>query len=164
GALVTAVAAGSDGSLYVGLAGGTSPPGVFKSTNQGATWVSINTGLPANLGTPPRGVAVAATNPSMLYVTDYFTLYKNANGGANWTTVGPLPGGTTALAISRADAATLYYAAYDSAAPLWVSANSGGTWSPATGLGVASVYPIVPDPLNGAVAYVLAPVSIVPIV
>jgi hypothetical protein len=165
--IVTAMAAGSDGSLYVGLAyiPGLSPGGVYKSTDQGATWVPINNGLHANFSVPPQGLAVAASNPSVVYVTDYFSLYKSTNGGTTWSAIGsPVPGGTSALAISNIDSGTLYYAAYYSTAQLWVSNNSGVTWSPAAGLGVAAVNRIVPDPLNGAGAYALASVSIVPIV
>lgn len=152
GAFVRSMAAGSDGNLYVGL----SPGGVYKSTNQGASWAAVNTGLPSNFSTPWQGLAVAPTNPSTLYVSDSFSLYKSSNGGATWTTVGPLPGSTSALAVSSANSATLHYGAYQSTAPLWVSTDSGGTWSPVTGLGVASVREIVVDSANAAGAYALA--------
>jgi hypothetical protein len=127
--------------------------------------VAINSGLHTNFNVPPRGLAVAASNPSVAYVTDYFTFYKTTNGGATWT-ANPFsnPGGTNALAIASTNPETLFYATYDSAAQLWVSTNSGAAWSPALGLGVASVNLIVPDPLNGASAYALSPVSTLPIV
>src|SRR5439155_3205453 len=84
-AFVTAIAAGSDGSLYAGLStAGLSPGGLYKSTNQGATWVAIN-GLHSNFSVPPQGLAVAASNPSVVYVADYFTLYESTNGGSTWT-------------------------------------------------------------------------------
>ncbi len=155
---VRQMAAGSDGSLYVGLdsaTGGISSAGVYKSTNQAATWVSANSGLHTGFSVPPQGLAVAASNPSVVYVTDYFTLYKSTNGGAAWVTVGSLPGGTNALAVSRADPATLYYGAYYSTNQLFVSANSGATWTPSSGLGVAAINRIVPDPLNASGSYAL---------
>ena len=165
-AFVTAIAAGSDGSLYVGLAysAGISPGGLYKSTNQGATWVAINSGLYTNFSVPPQGLAVSLSNPLVLYVTDYFTLYESTTGGSTWSTIGSLPGGTSALAISSTNSSTLFYAAYDSPSQMWVSTNSGAAWSQATGMGVASPNRIVPDPVNGAGAYALSSVSTLPVV
>jgi hypothetical protein len=155
---VRQLVAGSDGSLYVGLdsaVGGVNSGGVYKSANQGVTWAAANNGLHSNFSVPPQGLAVAATNPSVVYVTDYFTLYESTNGGTNWVTVGSLPGGSNALAISRTDPATLYFGAYYSTNQMFVSTNSGVTWTPSSGLGVAAIYRIVADPLNATGAYAL---------
>lgn len=155
---VRTMVAASDGSLYVGLdaaVGALSALGVYKSTNQGATWVPVNTGLHTNFTVPPRGLAVAPTNPSVLYVTDYFTLYQSTNGGTTWTRVGPAPGGTGALIVSTTSISTLYYGAYDAIVSLFVSTNSGVTWTPTTGLGIAPVFGLVADPATGG-AYVLS--------
>jgi Beta-propeller repeat/Putative binding domain, N-terminal len=165
-AFVTAIAAGSDGSLYIGLSysPGVSPGGLYKSTNQGASWVAINSGLYTNLSVPPQGLVVSQSNSSVLYVTDYFTLYESTNGGSTWSAIGPLPGGTSALAVSSTSPSTLFYSAYDSPSQMWVSTNSGASWSQATGIGVASPNRIVPDPVNGAGAYALSSVSTLPVV
>jgi hypothetical protein len=81
-----------------------------------------------------------------------------------WTNVGPIPC-NEAIAVSATNPATIYCQASDSIGPsLWVSTSAGVAWSPAQGLGLASVNLIVPDPLNGAVAYATAPVATVPIV
>jgi len=166
GGQVTAMAAGSDGSLYVGLAysAGVSPGGLYKSTNQGSSWVASNSGLYADFPVPPQGLVVAASDPSVLYVTDYFTLYQSLNGGMTWTAIGGLPGGTSALGISGTNSTTLYYADYNSTSQLWVSINSGATWNAAAGIGVGYVNRIIADPLNGAGAYALSSVSTLPIV
>lgn len=165
-ALVTAMAVSSDGSIYAGLnfTAGASPGGMYKSTNQGVTWTAIASGLPLNLNIPPQGLAVAASNPAALYLTDYFTLFKSANGGTTWSTAGPLTGGTSALAVSDTNTAILYYAAYNSTAQMWSSTNSGATWNPSAGIGVGYVNRIVPDPFNAGGAYGLAAVSVVAVV
>lgn len=155
-AVLESMATGLDGSLYVGLAGGATPAGIYKSTNQGTSWVSASSGLYSTFGTPPQGLAVSASNPSTLYATDYFTLYESTNGGASWNTIGSLPGGTNALAISPVDAATLYYSTYYSPNQMFISTNSGETWTPSSGLGVAVVTRILVDPLDGSTAYALA--------
>src|ERR1019366_7625136 len=160
---VRTMVAGSDGSLYAGLdsaIGGVNSGGIYKSTNQGATWVLLTN----SFDVPPQGLAVAASNPSVLYVTDYFTLYESTNGGSTWSTIGSLPGGTSALAISSTSSSTLFYSAYDSPSQMWVSTNSGAAWSQATGIGVANPNRIVPDPVNGTVAYALSSVSTLPVV
>ena len=164
-ALVTAMAAGSDGSLYAGLAfaPGGSPGGVYKSSNHGASWAAINTGLPS-IGIPPLGLTVSPSNPSIIYASDYFFLYGSPNGGSNWTPIGPLPGGTVSLTVSSSNSSTLFYAAYDSAAPLWGSTNGGLAWSPSAGAGAANAGRIVADPQNAGGAYALASVSSVPVV
>jgi Beta-propeller repeat/Putative binding domain, N-terminal len=160
-AAVTAMAAGSDGSLYAGLqySAGGSPGGVYKSTNGGGAWILANVGLPPNFGIPPQGLVVAPSNASIVYVTDYFTLFESSNKAAAWNTVGPLPGGTNALAVSVNNASTLYYSAYDSNSQIWVSTNSGVSWAAGAGVSLASINRIVPDPLNGAAAYAIAPVA-----
>ena len=165
-ALVTAMAVGSDGSIYAGLAftPGASPGGVYKSTNQGVTWTAVASGLPLNLSVPPQGLAVAASNPLLLYVTDYFTLFKSVNGGTLWSTVGGLPGGTSALGVSDTNPAILHYADYNSTSQMWFSTNAGVSWSPSAGIGVAYVNRIVPDPFNAGGAYGLSAVSVVAIV
>jgi hypothetical protein len=157
-AVIESVATGPDGSLYAGLAysPGGSPGGVYKSTNQGATWAPVNSGLHTNFGVAPLSLVVAPSDASVVYVTDYFTLYESVNAGAGWSAVGPLPGGTNALAVSGTNSGTLYYATYYSTGQLFVSANSGGTWTPSSGLGVAAISRIVSDPLNAAGAYALA--------
>ena len=165
-ALVTAMVAGADGSLYVGLAynPGGSPGGVYKSTDHGSTWLAVNNGLHTNFPVPTQGLVVAPSNPSILYVDDYFTLYKSTNGGATWTIAGSLPGGNSALGISNIDSATLYYADYNSTSQMWVSTNSGVTWGPSAGIGVAYINRIIGDSLNGAAAYGLSSVSVLPVV
>lgn len=163
-AAVTAVVSGSDGSLYAGLAGGSYPSGLYKSVNRGATWVLLSAGLPSTLGVPPGGLAIASSAPGVVYVTDYFNLYRSATSGTSWEFVSSLPGGTTALAVSRSDSATLFYSAYYSASPMWVSRDSGATWTPATGLGLASLSPVEVDPTSVASAYAVAAVNVVPVV
>jgi len=48
----------SDGSLYVDI----NLSGVYKSTNQGASWVAVNTGL-GSISAAPNGLAGSASSP-----------------------------------------------------------------------------------------------------
>ena len=162
-ALVSSMAAGSDGAIYAGLTGGLiSPPGVYKSTNQGASWSSVSVGLSSTIAVPSKGLTVAPSNPQILYVSDYFYLYRSTNGGATWSYVGPLPGGTNVIAVSSSNPSLLYYGAYDSTSPLWYSTNAGVTWNPSSGLGNASISSLSVSPSNSQIAYAVASVNELP--
>ena len=65
-------------TLYVG----TEFSGVFISTNGGADWNAINTGLTS---TNARALAIDPTTPATLYAgTDSDGMFKSANGGESW--------------------------------------------------------------------------------
>src|SRR5581483_7345671 len=69
--------------------------GVFKSTNGGSTWLSMNTGLPDNADV--SGLAIDPTNTQLLYASlrngtvDAGNLtglvFKSTNGGNNWVDI-----------------------------------------------------------------------------
>jgi photosystem II stability/assembly factor-like uncharacterized protein len=71
---------------------GTYDSGVFKSTNGGTSWRSVNQGLDRlNVQT----LAVAPANPNVLYVAAGGRFYRSSNGGQSWTVklpCGNLPG------------------------------------------------------------------------
>lgn len=165
--------AGSDGTLYVALRNaiaGMDSLGVYKSSDHGGTWVPANVGLSSNF--PYGNIATARSAASVVYITDFFTLYKSTNAGGTWTVAGSLPVSPgcipSSLAVSATNPSVVYFApCYTgfSQASLWVSTNSGSTWTPASGLGVATVslagVSIIPDSLNGARAYAMANVNYV---
>jgi photosystem II stability/assembly factor-like uncharacterized protein len=78
-----------DGNEYAGTGGG-----LYKSTDGGATWKQLTSGLPAN--TAQLDLAIAPSKPSRLYVTlatteraDYESgkgngLYRSDDAGATW--------------------------------------------------------------------------------
>ena len=67
-------------TLYAGTEGG----GVFKSTNGGGNWITVNTGL---VGADVRTLAIDPAAPNTLYAgTDGGGgLFKTTNGGGNWS-------------------------------------------------------------------------------
>ena len=153
---IYSLVAASDGSLYVDLFGW----GVYKSTNHGASWVAATSGL-ATLTAPLNGLAVSASNPSILYKgVNGTVIYKTTNGGTSWTASGTAPVALGAVGVSVSNPALVYASALSGSPTLYVSQDSGATWSPAgTGLEVARLTQIVPDPSSGTSAYALAQVA-----
>lgn len=153
----------SDGSLYVALRSvipGQDALGVYKSSNQAGSWVSVNNGLENNF---PLG-DLAAGPSNTVYITDFFDLYETTNGGASWNLNGSLPTAfvgciANTLGVSVVNPGIVYWAPCYfgwGVAPLATSANAGASWSPASGLGPATIHQIVADPLNSAGAYALS--------
>ena len=110
----------------------TSNKGIFKSTNAGALFSAINTGLPNMIGQSSR-LAIDASNPLVLYLglSDAAGVYKSIDGGANW--VASNTGLTTPDSRSintvtiDSNLSTTVYAATD--AGLYKSTDSGATWA-----------------------------------
>ena len=149
--------AASDGSLYADLDGS----GVFKSTNQGASWAAANTGL-GSFSATLNGLAVSASNPAVLYKSVLSTgIYATTNGGASWSLAsGTAPATLGPLAVSATNPSLIYAATSAGYPALYESSDAGKTWNPAgAGLGVASLSQIVADPTNSSAAYALAPVT-----
>ena len=68
-------------TLYVGAEGG----GVHKSTDGGATWTGVNSGLTDTLVT---ALAIDPDTPTTLYAgTEEGGVFKSTNGGTSWTAV-----------------------------------------------------------------------------
>lgn len=127
-------------TLYVGTAAG----GVWKTTNEGATWVPL-TDTQCSLVT--GAVAVDPVNPQIVYVgtgevyetTQGCGVLRSLDGGATWTTFGTATFSTSlasgipfyALMVDRATAgstaSTVLVAVTNRG--LFRSANSGQTWT-----------------------------------
>ena len=76
-------------TLYVG----THEVGVLKTTDAGATWAPVNTGLP---GLDVHGLAVDPQAPDKLHALIREKgegLYRTTDGGGKWTRVDDGPGG-----------------------------------------------------------------------
>ena len=81
---------------------------MFKSTNGGAAWSAVNTGL---TDTYVFALAIDPATPSTLYAgTDGGGVFKSTNGGAAWSAVntGLTNTDVHALAIDPATPSTLY--------------------------------------------------------
>jgi photosystem II stability/assembly factor-like uncharacterized protein len=126
---------------YPGLriAGGVTS-GIYKSTDGGDNWMLLSNGLPAPAPTVGRiGLAIAATNPSVVYAIyadhpGYFAgVYKTTDGGSNWFRVndGVLSNLYSSFGwyfgniyVDPADESTVYTLGV----PLYKSVNGGNSW------------------------------------
>jgi photosystem II stability/assembly factor-like uncharacterized protein len=67
----------------------SSGDGVFKSTDAGASWQTMNTGLP---DTRIVSVTIHPTQPSRLYAAAANgQVFRSIDGAANWQLQGQLP-------------------------------------------------------------------------
>jgi len=117
----------ADGSaLYV--SSGSSDTKVYRSTNFGATWQDVSTGLPTGDFIPD--LVVDLQDPNTLYVlTDSHGLYKTTNAGQLWTLVNALSVlGPKKLALDPGAPGQMLLATVNSG--LMKSSDGGVNWSP----------------------------------
>ena len=107
--------------------------GVFKSTDGGATWFQVNTGLSTSSegGLDVTALVVNPSTPSTLYAGIFGGgVFKSTDGGANWfesnTGLGTW---VTALAIDPSTPTTLYHGGPYG---LSKSTDEGANWSSAS--------------------------------
>jgi photosystem II stability/assembly factor-like uncharacterized protein len=78
------------------LYGAINARGVYKSTDSGATWVQLTTGLPVT-GFQRIQIAMSRSNPLVLYASfvgnnsSLFGMYKTTDGGASWAKLTATP-------------------------------------------------------------------------
>jgi hypothetical protein len=115
--IVSRVAYAGGSTLYL------ASQGIFKSTNNGVDWVSVNAGI-GSLNTydvmPIGGLVFAATSD--------LGLFRSSNGGASWTAVNTgLPGDAGTLA---AGGGFIFVA---TSSGIFASSDSGNHWTYADG-------------------------------
>jgi photosystem II stability/assembly factor-like uncharacterized protein len=63
--------------------------GIWKTTDGGDNWTELTNGLPAGNDVGRIGLAIAKSNPDVLYAfydnQDFVGVYKTTNGGVQWT-------------------------------------------------------------------------------
>jgi photosystem II stability/assembly factor-like uncharacterized protein len=110
--------------------------GVFKSTNGGLSWDTVNTGLPTSL-LNIHCIAVQENNADVAYVGTWRDgVYKTINGGLTWTisNSGLTSSDIRSLTIHPNDTLTVFAGSGDGGG-LFKSSNGGTSWSPVnTGL------------------------------
>jgi len=137
---VSAVAASSDGKLVIA----STTSGIFRSTDQGATWTAAADVLPF-----AAALAVDPVNPSNAYaLLEGGAFYQSSNGGVNWRTAGAsLPQAVVSIsqiAINPQTPTTLYaWAGYT----IYRSTDGAQTWQPLT----------IPNTYSSASAFALSP-------
>jgi hypothetical protein len=79
-----------NGSMWVGI----SAVGVFRSDDDGATWIPKNDGIPSvdtpedgerpEIGYCVHGLAHDPTNPERIWRQDHVGMFRSTDGGGNW--------------------------------------------------------------------------------
>ncbi|WP_343034369.1 hypothetical protein, partial [Candidatus Methylobacter favarea] len=149
GSINTVVVSPSDPMI---LYAGTNSAGIFKSTNGGASWQAINSGLPSRF---ISAIAIDPVNPEILYasvVIDAAGVFKSTNGGASWVNTG-LSGPITTLVIDPQDPLTLYAGGYGG---VFKITNGGASWQTMDGLLGLSISDLAIDPINPMTVYAIA--------
>jgi hypothetical protein len=118
-------------TLYVAAGRGTglesySSAGIFKTTDRGAHWQSVDGGLIDSSGytaSAVNGLWIDPTSPSTLMAaTQYGGLFRTTNGGTSWANVYRTTEATEIVQYAGALYAT-------SASGILSSADGGATWS-----------------------------------
>ncbi len=103
------------------LFAGTQSNGVYRSSDNGATWTSVNTGLPN-----PSIVSLSVVGPNVYAGTGGSGLYVTNNNGANWMVAGsgiPLQRGVYTVSASGP------YLLAGTDAGLYNSTDGGANWT-----------------------------------
>jgi photosystem II stability/assembly factor-like uncharacterized protein len=145
-------------TLYAGNTGGS---GIFKSTDSGAHWTTINKGLPTNQGATGalplvRGFAVDPAHPANLYAGTYGNgLYRSTDGGLNWSPANGAMRSNYVAAIAVGPSSTLLAGTLFSG--VYKSTDNAGTWtSSQAGLDIALVTALRADPTAPGTVYAAA--------
>ena len=138
----------SGGDLLLGVSEnpllGSARAGVYRSSNAGASWTQIKSGLPAD----PSVTCLAATGAYVVAGTPLSGLYRSADNGATWTQVAGASASNVSVAaclgasganVVAATSAGLYHSGDNGAS--WVRADTASTVScmTASGTGLYAV-------------------------
>lgn len=108
---------------------------LWKSTNGGISFTSTSNAIN---GTNIDVIALAASNPNVIYVGIQSSIYKSINGGANWTNInGSFSGNNsiTGIAVDHNNANHLLIttSGYNAGQKVFESVNGGISWNNITG-------------------------------
>jgi uncharacterized repeat protein (TIGR01451 family) len=104
---VIAFATSAPSTAYVApvvISGGNVPQGIYKSTDGGAYWLPVNTGIPAQVGNAMTYVTDISVDPrteQTAYAATSVGLFKTVDGGASWTAVNWAPGASPTIEVLR---------------------------------------------------------------
>jgi PKD repeat protein len=124
------------------------------STNGGASWTPINSGLPSKAIV--YSLAVNPLNPETLYAgTSGAGIFMSTNGGTSWTAVNSgltVDSHAYILAIDPADPQTIYAGSQGDG--IFVTTNGGVSWTQNnTGLVSTYITSLAIDPANSNIIY-----------
>ena len=121
---------------------------VLKSTDQGDSWESRNTGITEGV----RSLAVDPTTANTIYASTRDGMFKSMDGGASWvnrSTGLPPDFATEKLVIGRSNPQTLYASEFDFRFH-YKTMNGGASWNY---IGTLNARILAVDPTNADVAY-----------
>ncbi|KAB8145684.1 hypothetical protein F8S13_00945 [Chloroflexia bacterium SDU3-3] len=122
-------------SLFIASSGISSGGGILRSSDGGATWEAISSGLPEKTSIPT--LLLESGTPTSIYALSASAIYKSSNSGDSWAAKGAgLPGHDasnplTALAADPQNPLTFYTSDADglykttNGADLWAKVSSG---------------------------------------
>ncbi len=139
--------------------GNARSPGIYQSTDGGATWNPANTGINRRDPTSFLVPLVMSPNNNMELFTGTDKVYRTTDGATGWNNISGVLDGTTpisALAVAPSDDNYVY--AGDNAGRVFVTtnANTTHTWTQVTPANTTGgkVTSIAVDPTNPQVVYV----------
>lgn len=144
--IATAIDPTNSNIIYAGTFGG----GIFKTTNGGASWSAVSSGL-ANLFV--QSLAIDPINPNTIYAGTGGGVSKTTNGGLNWNAVnsGLLANTVYDLAIDPTNANTIY-AGTDNG--VFKTTNGGASWNAInSGLPGLAVFAVAVDSASPNIIY-----------
>lgn len=112
-------------SMRVYIAGDSnySHPALYMTSNLGQAWTSSRTGLAGKIWK----LAVAPSNPQVLYAASGSGMYRSTDAGASWTATG-FTTQSRAVAVDPDDAQKVYVGTYGSG--VHVTTDGGTSWTP----------------------------------
>jgi photosystem II stability/assembly factor-like uncharacterized protein len=125
--------------------------GIFKSTNEGATWTKIAT--VTDVGSYISKIIVHPVTNNVVFAAGSSGVFKSTNGGANWTNTGA-PGGCTMMLMDPVNPLIMYVSAGGTNGQVYKTIDGGATWNfaitglPAAGKGriniaISNINPLV---------------------
>lgn len=127
GLSVTAIAV--DPSNTSTIYAGTSPSGLWKSLDGGATWTASGAGYTGDIAT---AIVIDNARPHVIYVGSNVGVFKSINAGASWNVknAGLSDPRVQALVLEPANTDVLYVSVLGPGGGVHRSANGGEVWTP----------------------------------
>ena len=104
---------------------------VYKTTNRGSSWAPVSNNLTG--GITLQNIAVAPSNPDVIYAATYDDIYRTSNGGGSWENVtSGLPGNSiTYITVNPNDPEMLWVtlSGYNDGEKVYQSDNGGSGWT-----------------------------------
>jgi hypothetical protein len=136
-----AIAAGDPNVVYqcAGFAYGNSDQGIWKTTDGGATWTQVKSGIHFSGNDPERWggecVAIRPGNDNQVWAGSRGDgLWRSTNAGANWSQLGAVVfagAQFTSVSLPPAGRSDIWVGASGFSGPggVWVSVNEGASWT-----------------------------------